>query len=65
MRPAGSAIEPAVITLKLEWFVHQTSDQNYRNRVCMSKLRALNDPRDPFEWAFPLQRWRYRRPDCC
>jgi hypothetical protein len=30
MRPACSAIEPAVITLKLgklEWFVHQTSDQ--------------------------------------
>jgi len=39
MRRTGSAIEPAVFTLKLgkrvklewlEWFVQQTSDQNYR-----------------------------------
>jgi len=52
MRPGCSAIELAVITLKLdkleklECFVHQTSDQNYRIRVCMSKLRERCDPRD-------------------
>jgi hypothetical protein len=59
MRPTSSAIEPAVITLKLdkpdklEWFVHQTSDQNYRIRACTFKLRELNDPRDPRKLPFP------------
>jgi hypothetical protein len=52
---SAALIEPAVITLKLdkpdklEWFVHQTSDQNYRTRVCTSTLRAPNDPRDRLE----------------
>jgi hypothetical protein len=71
MRPACSAIEPAVITLKLdklkklEWFVRQTSDQNYRIRACMSKLRELCATLGPSERSFPARSCCYRQSDCC